>query len=215
MTRLEQAGVRMLMDDKVLRSIVAAKRFRHLDRRRLGTRHRHGFAAPAAAARTEACGLRDREVQASRVIRTSAAHDQRPASMRSGPVQHFRDRSIPASIDAQAEALSATLLAPDADPDPRPLPCGSTRQPVPIGVDGPTPYPRRVARKANRGGVTFLFHDRRGQLRASFSRQRSRCIGTAGSQKTHGLLNPAAATSYGIPCTDAAVPEPGTGWAVM
>ena len=115
-----------------------------------------------------------------------------------------------ASIDAQAEALSATLHGTPTRPDPRPLPLRLNTPACAMVLMDPPRIHGEWHEKANRGGVTSLFHDRRGQLRG-FVLEGS-AVDASGplARKAHGLLNPLPRrpTAYLAPMLAS---EPGTG----
>ena len=204
MTRLEQAGVRFLMDDKVLRIDRRGEEgFRVLTAAGSALETDMVFAAPMPQPRTalaEAAGLEI--VRDAGIIRERAPHDERTRHPCARGLCSTSGSIHTASIDAQAEALSATLHGTPTRPDPRPLPLRlNTPACAMVLMDPPRIHgewherPTAVASPlcSTTGAVNFG---------ASFSRAAQSMHGTVGSQSSRSPES-AAATSYGIPCTDA------------
>lgn len=167
MTRLEQAGVRFLMDDKVLRIDRRGEEgFRVLTAAGSALETDMVFAAPMPQPRTalaEAAGLeivRDAGIKVNERLTTSV-----PGIHALGACAALPGSIHTASIDAQAEALSATLHGTPTRPDPRPLPLRLNTPACAMVLMDPPRIHGEWHEKANRGGVTSLFHDRRGHLR--------------------------------------------------
>ena len=166
MARLAHAGVRMLMDDRVVQIdsrgdsgfVIRTAGGSELDADMV-------FAAPIPQARTElaaAAGIKVGKdgirVSDRLLTSTSGIYALGACAALPGPIHA-------ASVDAQAEALAATLLGTPTRPDPRPIPLRLNTPACAMVLMAPPHVPGEWHENANKRGVTALFHDMRGQLR--------------------------------------------------
>jgi len=166
MARLAHAGVRFLMDDKVIQ----------VDRR--GDQgfmvHTAGgssleadmvFAAPTPQPRTELAAAAGLKVVKAGIRVNDRLVTSMPGIHALGGCAALPGSIHTASIDAQAEALAASMLGTPTRPDPRPNPIRLNTPACALVLMDPPHIAGEWHENATSGGVTALFHDAHGQLR--------------------------------------------------
>lgn len=166
MARLAHAGVRFLLDDKVMR--VDARGENGFIVRTAGGSVLEAdmvFAAPMPRPRTELAAAAGLKIGRTGIRVSDRLLTSMPGIHALGACAALPGSIHTASIDAQAEALSACMLGTPTRPDPRPVPQRLNTPACALVLMDPPHIPGEWHESANRSGVTALFHDMRGQLR--------------------------------------------------